>query len=227
MVHGRAAATADRHWLWQREAMAQHGRRSRRRQRQTAAHPFDLVYGDPPLHFRLYSPKRQNRGPEYETLPVPTICRLPVKDIVAPNAALIIWPYDPLLFETDKIAAAWEFLDYGGVLFTWVKLTKHGKPWFGQGYSTRKASEQCLLFTRRSGLPRRDKGVRQVIEAEVGEPHEKPEEAARRIERLYGDWVEENGVRRPLRRLELYARRERPGWICWGNQVGLLPASPA
>jgi N6-adenosine-specific RNA methylase IME4 len=181
--------------------------------------PFDLVYADPPLHFRLYSAKGQNRGPVYETLPVPTICRLPVKDIVARNALLVIWPYDPLLFETDKIAAAWGFPNYCGVLFTWVKQTKHGKPWFGQGYSTRKGSEQCLLFTRGSGLPRHDKGVRQVIEAKVGEPHEKPKVFAERLEQLYGNWIEASGVRRPLRRLELYARRERSGWTSWGNQL--------
>jgi hypothetical protein len=44
--------------------------------------------------------------------------------------------------------------------------------------------------------------------------------------KLDGDWVEENGVRRPLGRLELYARRQRPGWISWGNQVGFLDPEP-
>jgi N6-adenosine-specific RNA methylase IME4 len=177
--------------------------------------PFDLVYADPPLHFQLYSPKGQNRGPVYETLPGATICRLPVKDIVARNAVLAIWPYDPLLFETDKIAAAWGFPNYGGVLFTWIKLTKHGKHDFGQGYSTRKSSEQCLLFTRGNGRLRYDKGVRQVfddpevIEAVNERGHKKPDEFALRLERLYGD----------VRRIELYARRHRPGWTGWGNQL--------
>jgi N6-adenosine-specific RNA methylase IME4 len=178
--------------------------------------PFDLVYADPPMHFQNWSDTRQWRTPTYWTLPVQTICRLPVREIVARHATLVVWAYNPLLFEMDKIAAAWGFPDFGGVLFTWVKRTTHDKLEFGQGHTTRKGSEQCLLFTRGNGLRRHDKGVREVfeeaIDAKLGEPHEKPEIFAKRLEQLYGD----------VRRIELYARRHRPGWTPWGNQVGLL-----
>jgi N6-adenosine-specific RNA methylase IME4 len=56
--------------------------------------------------------------------------------------------------------------------------------------------------------PRLDKGVKQVVIAPHGRHSEKPEEVARRIEQLRcGPY------------LELFARRQRPGWMCWGNEV--------
>jgi N6-adenosine-specific RNA methylase IME4 len=44
----------------------------------------------------------------------------------------------------------------------------------------------------------------------------KPDEAYQALGRLYGD----------VRRLELFARRKRPGWTVWGNEVvDLVPAA--
>lgn len=31
----------------------------------------------------------------------------------------------------------------------------------------------------------------------------------------------------PVRRLELFARRHRAGWTCWGNQLPNAPTVPA
>jgi hypothetical protein len=52
------------------------------------------------------------------------------------------------------------------------------------------------------------KGVHQIVTAPVGEHSVKPEEVAQGIERLVGG---------PY--LELFARRLRPGWTCWGDEV--------
>jgi N6-adenosine-specific RNA methylase IME4 len=51
--------------------------------------------------------------------------------------------------------------------------------------------------------------VRQVIIAPPGRHSEKPQQIHEGLERLYAD----------VRRLELFARRERPGWTPWGNEV--------
>jgi N6-adenosine-specific RNA methylase IME4 len=60
------------------------------------------------------------------------------------------------------------------------------------------------------GLKIVDHNVRQVIFAPRGKRHsEKPQQVHEGLERLYGD----------VRRLELFGRRERPGWKVWGNQV--------
>jgi N6-adenosine-specific RNA methylase IME4 len=85
------------------------------------------------------------------------------------------------------------------------------------------------LATRGAGLRILDHGVRQNIDTEEEEellpltieaPRRgnsvKPDEAYQALERLYGD----------VRRLELFARRKRPGWTVWGNEVvDLVPAA--
>jgi hypothetical protein len=48
----------------------------------------------------------------------------------------------------------------------------------------------------------------EIIIAPFTERSEKPEEVARRIERLF-----------PGPYLELFARRPRRGWVTWGNEI--------
>jgi N6-adenosine-specific RNA methylase IME4 len=77
----------------------------------------------------------------------------------------------------------------------------------GMGYATRTNTEYVLLAQR--GTPRRlNNDVHQVVMAPRREHSEKPEEVARRIERLY-----------PGPYLELFARHERKGWTTWGNEL--------
>jgi N6-adenosine-specific RNA methylase IME4 len=64
-----------------------------------------------------------------------------------------------------------------------------------------------LLATR--GSPRRlSADVHRVLIAPVGSHSEKPDEAYRRIQRLY-----------PGPFLELFGRRRREGWHVWGNEL--------
>ena len=58
-------------------------------------------------------------------------------------------------------------------------------------------------------MQRYSKRVHQVIVSHIEEHSKKPEEARRRIEQLMGD----------VPRIELFARRETPGWDVWGNEV--------
>jgi N6-adenosine-specific RNA methylase IME4 len=75
------------------------------------------------------------------------------------------------------------------------------------GYTSRANTEAALLATR--GAPMRlANDVHQIVIAPSAAHSEKPEEARRRIERLY-----------PGPRLELFAREAVPGWTVWGNEV--------
>jgi N6-adenosine-specific RNA methylase IME4 len=105
------------------------------------------------------------------------------------------------------VIRAWGF-EYQTCGFLWVKLNPNGEGLFtGMGYHTRANTEPCLLATRGSP-PRLAADVHQVVMTPVGEHSEKPEEVARRIERLY-----------PGPYLELFARRPRERWAVWGNEV--------
>jgi hypothetical protein len=75
------------------------------------------------------------------------------------------------------------------------------------GYSTRANTEYVLLAKRGSPL-RLNADVHQVVMSPVLAHSEKPEEVARRIERLY-----------PGPYLELFARKPRDGWTTWGNEI--------
>lgn len=52
-----------------------------------------------------------------------------------------------------------------------------------------------------------------VIEAPRGTHSEKPDEAYTALERLFGD----------VRRIDLFARKQRPGWTAWGDEVNATP----
>ena len=168
---------------------------------------YTVLYADPPWRYRN---KPNGRSPEshYPTMKTEDICALPIQALAAEDCALFLWVTMPMLFEAQKVLAAWGFR-YKTVAFVWVKQNRKGSGVFwGMGYWTRANAELCLLATM--GHPqRRAKNIHQVIISPVEEHSKKPEEARRRIEALLGE----------VPRLELFARRPSPGWDVWGNEV--------
>lgn len=77
------------------------------------------------------------------------------------------------------------------------------------GRSVRNAHECCLICKR--GKPyRADAGVPSVCFSELGEHSEKPDEFFANVERLVGP---------DTRKVELFARKHRPGWTCFGDEL--------
>jgi N6-adenosine-specific RNA methylase IME4 len=177
--------------------------------------PFDLILADPPWHFETYSDKGQGRSASrhYPTMDFDWICRLPIGKLAADDAGLAIWAYDPMLRQVHEVIERWGF-KYKSVLFTWEKITRTGEPAFGLGYYTRKSTEQLFYAIRGRGLKRIDRGVQQCIRAPRREHSRKPDQVIEGLERLFG----------PVRRLELFARERRPGWVAWGNEITPLDA---
>lgn len=187
---------------------------------------FNIIYADPPWRFKNWSMKelaergekwaRRNGRSPYDVMTTEDICALPVGELAARDSILLMWATYPKLPDALAVIEAWGF-EYKTVAFSWVKLNPSGKGFkMGLGYHTRGNVEPCLLATRGNGLRRVDNGVMQVIIgdddvliAPVGEHSQKPAEARRRIERLYGD----------VPRVELFARQRTPGWKIWGNQA--------
>jgi N6-adenosine-specific RNA methylase IME4 len=171
---------------------------------------FDLILVDPPWHFQDYRNRKSARNIPYGLMDLDAICRLPVAQCAAPNAVLAIWVFGAGVAQTLRVINAWGFRE-ANEGFVWIKVAKNARPHPGMGQSTRKDSESMWLAKRGNGLPRQDKGVGQTIVAQRREHSRKPDEAYTALERLYGD----------VRRIELFSRRERPGWARWGNE--LLP----
>jgi len=145
----------------------------------------------------------------YPTMNLADIAALPVSKIAAKNSTLLMWVIDPMLDVAFDVIKAWGFT-FKTVGFYWVKKNTKSAGFFtGLGYYTRANPEQCLLATRGAGLKRKARNVQRLIVAPRGRHSEKPTEAYRRIERLFGN----------VTRIELFARRRRTGWDAFGNQV--------
>lgn len=174
---------------------------------------YTTLLADPAWGFLTYGKRRTtpHRCAEdhYPTMSFEELCALPVPEIAAPNAGLLMWVVDSHFAEALALGAAWGFT-FKTCAFVWVKTAKSGEPRISMGYWTRKQTEQCWLFTR--GKPRRrSKSVRQIIQAPRREHSRKPDEIYERAEALlYGPYI------------ELFARQRYPGWAQWGDQSGLM-----
>ena len=170
---------------------------------------YEVIYADPPWGFTPWgrSPRGRNVQDHYRTMTPEEIKSLPVGELAARDAVLLLWTTGPFLAEAVRTVEAWGF-DYKTEGFTWVK-TRGGKLFTGLGYHTRANAEFCLLATKGKGLRRGRKDVHQVIISEVMRHSEKPVAVRRRIEGLYG----------PRRRVELFARTEAPGWDALGDAI--------
>jgi len=170
---------------------------------------YNVIYTDPPWHFRTYSDRNQTRAAKnhYPVMSLDDIKKLPVSNHAADNCVLLLWAIDPLLDKAFEVIKAWDFV-FRTVGYYWVKQNIRSPGYFtGLGYYSRANPEQCLLATR--GHPKRTaKDVKKLIVSPRREHSRKPDETIRRIERLFAP---------PY--LELFARTTRPGWDSYGDQT--------
>ncbi|WP_315804061.1 MT-A70 family methyltransferase [Bradyrhizobium sp. SZCCHNS3002] len=171
---------------------------------------------DPQWKFEAFSDAGDGRSANthYKTEGLDRIKDMPVAELAAKDCALFMWVVDWYLHGAIELMTHWGF-EFKTVAFTWAKTNSDDvsdpfddSTWaFGQGYWTRANPEMCLLGTR--GAPKRlYADVRQLIVAPVMEHSRKPDAWLERIERL---------VEGPY--LELNARRRRPGWVAWGDEL--------
>ncbi len=170
---------------------------------------YQVILADPPWRYRVYDKSDAAHGAataHYPTMAIDETKALPVWELADKNCALFLWATMPCLPEALEVMKAWGFV-YKTVGFTWVKLNRNGKPWFGLGHYTRGNPELCLLGMK-GRLKRKAKDVPQLILSQRREHSRKPDEQYERIERLFdGPYI------------ELFARYRRPGWDAWGLEV--------
>ena len=170
---------------------------------------YGAILADPPWSFRAYSGPRvaqRSSHQHYKVNSFDELVRIEVPS--ADNCAMFMWVVDSHLDQGIELLNRWGF-DFKTIAFVWIKTCKSDptKPRMGMGLWTRKQSEICILGTR-GKVPRRDKGVRQVIMAPRREHSRKPDEIYERIERL---------VDGPY--LEMFARQSWPGWDSTGDET--------
>jgi N6-adenosine-specific RNA methylase IME4/ParB-like chromosome segregation protein Spo0J len=173
---------------------------------------FGVIYGDPPWPWETWGGDsgkiRSAPDNHYGTSALDEIAHLPVAPLAADDCALLMWCTAPHITIGTHIAVIdqWGFRPCT-FAFDWVKTTADGGLHTGMGYYTRSNSEICLLAIKGSPM-RLATEVHEIVMAPVGEHSAKPEEVRRRIERLF-----------PGPYLELYGRKQVPGWTVWGNEI--------
>jgi len=181
---------------------------------------FRCIVADPPWKYgakrpfgasREFRPNSWNNTDigamtKYALMSTKDICSLPVVDVADKNAHLYLWTTNAFMREAHDVVEAWGFKQK--TILTWCKVKPDGTPSMKMGYYFRGATEHCLFAVR--GKMRLN--VRTLPTAflwpRIGQHSRKPD--------AFFDMVE---TATPGPYLELFARRIRPGWTCWGNEV--------
>ncbi|WP_249166454.1 MT-A70 family methyltransferase [Bradyrhizobium sp. JYMT SZCCT0428] len=185
---------------------------------------FGSIGSDPQWKFLTRSAAGEGRSANihYKTEEVDKIKNLPVGELLADDGAFYMWMVDWCPQDALDLLAHYG-LQHITTAFTWVKTNGDGRigapldpfaasTWhMGQGYWTRANPEVCWFATKADSKKKPKRlyaDVRQLIVAPVMEHSRKPDAWLDRIERLTpGDY------------LELQARRTRPGWVSWGDEL--------
>lgn len=145
----------------------------------------------------------------YPTMTVDQITALPVADLAHPDGChLYVWTTNRFLADTFRVVAGWGFT-YSTTL-VWAKRAMGGGLGGDYGITT-----EFVLYARRGRLPALNRITGTWFEwkrpyDERGKPMHsaKPE----------GFYVMAEAVS-PGPRLDMFARRGRMGWDCWGDQA--------
>ncbi len=173
------------------------------------AGPFGTIVADPPWPVKRGSQYRWREGRasgdrmqlDYPTMTIDEIAAMPVSSIAAADAHLFLWTTQTYLRDAFRVIEAWGFKR--SCVLVWCKAP-HG---WGPGGAFQSTIE-FVIYARR-GKPRHERQLRsQWYEWPRSRHSAKPE--------AFLDMIEGN-FSGPF--VELFARRERPGWAVWGNEV--------
>lgn len=173
---------------------------------------YSIIYADPPWKQSKGGKKSVRVNSSGKPLDYPTISLEEIKEhleeavsLTTENSVLFLWTIDKYLFEAQKMAEELGYKLHARMI--WNKVT--GIP---AAFTVRFGHEYLLYMYKEKLMPieKSERGkIHTVFTEQVKRHSQKPEEAYRIIERLYPS----------ANKIELYARCEREGWDCWGNEV--------
>lgn len=173
---------------------------------------YGLIYADPPWRQTKGGKKsvRANSSGQpldYSVLSLDEVTEHLQKAtfLTTENSILFLWTIDKYLFQAQQLAESLGYKLHARMI--WNKIT--GIP---AAFTIRFGHEYLLYMYKRKFIPvaKQERGkIHSVFTEQVKRHSQKPEEAYKIIERLYPT----------TKKLELYARNQRAGWDCWGNEV--------
>lgn len=173
---------------------------------------YGLIVADPPWKQAKGGKKSVREKSSGTSLDYPTCSLEEIKNhleaankLTEDNAILFLWTIDKYLFEAQKMAEDLGYKLHARMI--WNKVT--GIP---AAFTVRFGHEYLLYMYKGKLIPvaQNERGkIHTVFTEQVKRHSQKPEISFEIINRLYPD----------LKKLELYARTEREGYDCWGNEV--------
>ena len=173
---------------------------------------YNLIYSDPPWKQKRGGKKAVRIHSSGKELDYPTCSIDEIREhikqatfLAEENSILFLWTIDKYLFEAQQIAEELGYKLHARMI--WNKVT--GIP----AAFTGRYGHEYLLFMYKGKLrpvatEQRGK-IHTVFTEKVKKHSQKPVIAYEIIEKLYPN----------EKKLEMYARNEREGWDCWGNEV--------
>lgn len=173
---------------------------------------YDLIVTDPPWKQAKGGKKSVRENSSGKPLDYPVCSLEEIKEhlrvadaLTSDNAVLFLWTIDKYLFDAEKMAKELGYKLHARMI--WNKVT--GIP---AAFTVRYGHEYLLYMYKGKLVPvaTEERGkIHTVFTEQVKRHSQKPEISYEIINRLYPD----------LRKLEMYARLERDGYDCWGNEV--------
>lgn len=173
---------------------------------------YQLIYADPPWKQSKGGKKEvransSGKPLDYKVCSLEEITNHLAKavSLTTENSLLFLWTIDKYLFEAQKIAEGLGFKLHARMI--WNKVT--GIP---AAFTIRYGHEYLLYMYKGKLTPvaKEERGkIHSVFIEQVKKHSQKPKIAYEIIERLYPT----------AQKVEMYARNERIGWDCWGNEV--------
>lgn len=164
---------------------------------------FGTIVADPPWEYR--AGKATRIKPPYPTMSTREIRELPIGALASTMALLFLWCTVGFRSEAVQICRAWGFRPVSEMI--WVKLSERQRLQIGMGSYVRLCHEPVIIGERggQTGLVR---NVPSVFFAPRGAHSVKPDRFYSMVEPLA-----------PRPRVDLFARRRRPGWHAWGDEL--------
>jgi len=169
---------------------------------------YRVIYADPPWS---YNDKQSVKGDygsgtgaaeaHYPSMSIGELCAMDIPSITHDDAVLFLWATSPLLPESLAVMKAWGFTYKAS--FIWDKV-KHN-----MGHYNSVRHEFLLIGTKGSCTPDHVQLFDSVQSIERTAHSVKPEAFREIIDTLYIHG----------QKIELFARREVPGWEVYGNEV--------
>jgi N6-adenosine-specific RNA methylase IME4 len=161
---------------------------------------FEIVLADPPWRYDFSETECRKIENNYPTATIEDICKHAPK--TTENAILFLWATAPKLREAMQVVDAWGFEYKTHAIWDKCKI--------GMGYWFRGQHELLIVATKGNASPPiAENRVSSIFKEPRGEHSKKPD--------CVYEWIESAFV--SYKKLEMYARSNRPGWHSWGAEA--------